>query len=230
MGYSRQRKKPGWRRSSKCVQNAFFRLSSSERNAETPLESILPISILYHHFGWAFASSAKSWVDEGRPIAFKTRFFDFAHYGETKNHPWNRIYQFRFHTTIFGGLSQASKKAGLTKVVRLRSKLVNSTFPIGGIEKTPLDRIQRVRYHTTILGGLYQGAENAGLTKNVQLRWKLVFSSFPIWAKRKKTLWIEFHEVGLTPPFWVGFSQQRKKPGWRRSSNCVQNSFFGLFP
>ena len=212
MGFSKQRKTAGRRRSTNCVQNSFF---------------------------------------------------DFRHHGETKNHPWNRIYQFRFHTTIFGGLSQASKKAGLTKVVRLRSKLVNSTFPIGGIEKTalgsnstrsvsyyyfgwafassaksqvdevppivfktrffdfphrgewkkhPWDRIPRGRFHTTILGELLEAAKKAGLTKVVQLRSKLVFSTFPIGAKRKKTLWIEFHEVGFIRPFWVGFSQQRKMP------------------
>ena len=37
-----------------------------------------------HHFGWAFPSSGKSRVDEGRPIAFKTRFFNFSHLGQTK--------------------------------------------------------------------------------------------------------------------------------------------------
>ena len=180
VGYSKQRKKPGWRRSSKCVQNAFFRLSPSERNAETPLESILPISISYHHFEWAFASSAKSRVDEGRPIAFKTRFFDFPHRGETKKHPWVRIPGGRFHTPIFAGL--------------------------------------------------YQAAENAGLTKVVQLRSKLVLSSFPIGAKRKNTLVIELHEVGFIPPFWVGFSKQRKTPVWPRSCNWVENSFFRVSP
>ena len=280
VGFSKQRKKPGWRRSSNCVQNAFFQLSPSGRSEKTALGSNFTISVSCHHFGWAFPSSGKSRVHKSGPITFKTRFVKFPHRGETKKQPWDRILKFRFHATILCGLFKGAEKAGLTKVVQLRSKLVFSTFPIGAKrkntlwiefhevgfirpfwvgfsqqrkkpgwrrssncvqnlffrlspsgqnEKTPLDRIQRVRYHTTILGGLYQGAENAGLTKNVQLRWKLVFSSFPIWAKRKNTLWIEFHEVGLTPPFWVGFSQQRKKPGWRRSSNCVQNSFFGLF-
>ena len=433
VGFCNQRKKPGWRRSSNSVQNSFFRLSPSRRNEESPLESNLPISVSYHHFCRAFASTAKSRVDEGRPIALKPHFFDFSHrcetkkhtsdriprgrfhttifggllqaaqkagltkfvqlrwklvfssfpigakrkntlgiefheacfippfwvgfskqrktagwrrssncvqnsffdfrhHGETKNHPWNRIYQFRFHTTIFGGLSQASKKAGLTKVVRLRSKLVNSTFPIGGnrkkhpwdriprgrfhstisavllqavqkagltkvvqlrsklvfstfpigakrkstlgsnstslvsyhhfgrafgsseksrvdegrpiafktrfvefphrgeTKKHPWVRIPRGRFHTTIFAGLYQAAENAGLTKVVQLRSKLVLSSFPIGAKRKNTLEIEFHEVGFIPPFWVGFTKERKTPGWRRSSNCVENSFFRVSP
>ena len=281
---SKQRKKPDWRRSSNCVQNAFFQLSPTGQNGKTPLGSNFTISVSCHHFGWAFPSSGKSRVHEGRPIAFKTRFFNFPHRGETKKHPWDRILQFRFHATILGGLFQAAEKAGWTKVDQLRSKRVFSTFPIGakrkntlGIEyynfgfmppfwvgfskqrkkpgvrrssksrvafkmrffnfprrgktkKHPRDRILQFRFYATILGGLFQAAEKAGLTKVVQLRSKRVFSTFPIGAKRKNTLGIEFYNFGFMPPFWVGFSKQRKKPDWRRSSNCVQNAFFQLSP
>ena len=178
MGFSKQRKKPGSRRSSNCFQNAFFRLSPSGRNEKTPFGSNFKISVSCHHFGWAFPSSGKSRVDEGRRIAFETRIFNFPHRGETKKHSWYRILQFRSPATIFGGLFQAAEKAGLTKVVQLRSKRVFSTFPIG--------------------------------------------------EKRKNTLGIEFYNFGFLPPFWVGFSKQRKKPGSRRSSNCVQNAFFQL--
>ena len=332
VGFSKQRRKPGVRRSSNCVQNAFFQLSPSGRNEKTPLGSNFTISVSCHHFGWAFPSSGKSRIDEGSPIAFKTRFFNFPHRGETKKHPWDRILQFRFHATILGGLFQAAEKAGLTKVVQLRSKRVFSTFPIGakrkntlGIEfynygfmppfwvgfskqrkkpggrrstnfvqnaffqlspsgrneKTPLgsnftitvschhlgwafpssgksrvyegrpvafktrffnfphrgetekhpwDRILQLRFHATILGGLFQAVEKAGWTKVDQLRSKRVFSTFPIGAKRKNTLGIEFYNYGFMPPFWFGFSKQQKKPGGRRSSNCVQNAFFQLSP
>ena len=231
VGFSKQRKKPDWRRSSNCVQNAFFQLSPSGRNEKTPLGSNFTISVSCHHFGWAFPSSGKSRIDEGRPIAFKTRFFNFPHRGETKKHPWDRIWQFRFHATILGGLFQAAEKAGLTKVVQLRSKRVFSTFPIGAKrKKNPRDRIWQFRFHATILGGLFQAAEKAGLTKVVQLRSKCVSSTFPVGAKRKNTLGIEFYNFGFMPPFWVGFSKQRKKPDWRRSSNCVQNAFFQLSP
>ena len=120
VGFSKQRKNPCGRRSSNCVQNAFFRLSTSGRNEKTPLRSNSTRSVSYHHFGWAFPSSAKSRVEEGRPIGLKTRFFDFPHRGETKKHPWDRIPRGRFHTTILGGLFQAALKAGLTKVVQLR--------------------------------------------------------------------------------------------------------------
>ena len=332
VGFTKQRKTPGWRSPSNWVENSFFRLSPSEWNEKTLLGSNSTRSVSHHHFGLDLPSSGKSRVDEGVPVGLKTRFVEFPHQGETKKNPWDRIPWGRFHTNIFSALLHAVQKAGLTKVVQLRWKLVSSSFPIGAKrkntlgfefhevafiplfllgftkqrktlgwrrssncvqnsfcrvspsgrnEKTPLgsnstrsvsyhhfcwalpssgkrrvdegrpiafktrfvefphrcetkkhpwDRIPRGRFHTTILGGIYQGAEDAGLTKVVQLRWKLVFSSFPIWANRKNTLGIEFHEVGFTPPFWVGFSQQRKKPGWRRSSNCVQNSFFRLSP
>ena len=178
VGFSKQRKKPDWRRSSNCVQNAFFQLSPSGRNEKTPLGSNFTISVSCHHFGWAFPSSGKSRIDEGRPIAFKTRFFNFPHRGETKKHPWDRILQFRFHATILGGLFQAAEKAGFTKVDQFRSNCVFSIFPIG--------------------------------------------------AKRENPLGIEFYSFGFMPPFWVGFSKQRKKPRSRRSSNCVQNAFFQL--
>ena len=180
VGFSKQRKKPGGRRSSNCVRNAFFQLSPSGRNGKTTLGSNFTISVSCHHFGWAFPSSGKTRIDEGRPIAFKTRFFNFPHRGETKKHPRDRNLQFWFHGTISGGLFQAAEKAGWTKVFELRSKRVFSTFPIG--------------------------------------------------AKRKNNLGIEFYNFGFMPPFWVGFSKQRKNPDWRRSSNCVQNAFFQLSP
>ena len=180
VGFSKQRKNTCWRRASNCVANAFFGLSQSGRNENTPLESNSTWSVLYHHFGWAFPSSVKTLVDEGHPIVFKTRSFNFPNRGQTKRHPWDRIPRGRFHTTILAGLFQAAQKPLLTKVLQLRSKRVFSTFPIG--------------------------------------------------AKRKDTLGIEFHDVGFIPPFWVGFSKQRKNTCWRRSSNCVQIAFFRLSP
>ena len=116
----------------------FFRLSPSGRNEKTPLGSNSTTSVSYHHFEWAFPSRAKSRVDERRPIAFRTRFFDFPYREETKKHPWDRIPLGRFHTTILSGLFQAGQKAGLTNVVQLRSKRVFSTFPIGAKRKNTL--------------------------------------------------------------------------------------------
>ena len=244
VGFSKQRKKPGWRRSSNCVQNAFFQLSPSGRSEKTALGSNFTISVSCHHFGWAFPSSGKSRVHESGPISFKTRFVKFPHRGETKKtalgsnfkisvschhfgwafpsrgksrvhesgpiafktrfvkfphreetkkQPWDRILKFRFHATILGGLFQAAEKAGLTKVVQLRSKRVFSTFPIlVRQKKQPWDRILKFRFHATILGGLFQAAEKAGFTKVVQLRSKRVLLNFPIGGKRKNSLGIEF--------------------------------------
>ena len=138
VGFSKQRKKPGSRRSSNCFQNAFFQLSPSVRNEKKPLGSNFTISVSCHHFGWVFRSSGRSRVYKGPPIAFKMRFFNFPRRGETKKHPWDRILKFRFHATILGGLIQAAEKAGLTKVVQLRSKLVFSTIPIGAKRKNTL--------------------------------------------------------------------------------------------
>ena len=332
VGFSKQRKKPGGRRSTNYVQNAFFQLSPSGRNEKTPLGSNFTISFSCHHFGWVFRSSGRSRMYEGRPISFETRFFNFPHRGETKKHPRDRILQFQLHGTISGGLFQAAEKTGFTKVVQLRSKRVFSTCPIGAKrkntlviefynfgfmaqfrvgfskqrkkpggrrstnyvqnaffqlspsgrnEKTPLgsnftisvschhfgwafpssgksrvhegrpiafkarflnfpsrgetkkhprDRILQFRFHRTISGGLFQAAEKAGWTKVDQLRSKSVFSTFPIGAKRKNTLGIEFYNFVFMPPFWVGFSKQRKKPDVRRSSNFVRNAFFQLSP
>ena len=222
------------------------------------------ISVSCHHFGWAFPSSGKSRVHESGPIVFKTRFVKFPHWGETKKQAWDRILQFRFHATTLGGLFQAAQNAGVTKVVEFRSKRVFSIFPIGAKRKNSLgieftisvschhfgwafpssgksrvhesgpivfktrfvkfphwgetkkqawDRILQFRFHATILGGLFQGAQNAGVTKVVEFRSKRVFSIFPIGAKRKNSLGIEFTNFGFIPPFWVGYSKQRKKPG-----------------
>ena len=138
VGFSKQRKKPGSRKWSNCVQNAFCLITPSGGNDKTPLGSNFKISVSCHHFVWAFPSSGKSRVDEGPPIAFKTRFFNFPHRDEAKKHPWDRILQFRFNATILGGLFQAAEKAGFTKVVQSRSKRVLLNFPIGGKRKNTL--------------------------------------------------------------------------------------------
>ena len=180
MGFSKQGKKPGWRTSSNCVQNAFFRLSPSGRNERKNL------SIEIHEVGFI----PPFWV----------------------------------------GFSKQGKKPGW----RTSSNCVQNAFfrlsPSGRNETTPLGSIPLGRFHTTILSGLFQAEQKAGLTNVVQLRSKRVFSTFPIGAKRKNTLRIEFLEVGFIPSFWVGFSKQCKKSGWRTSSNYVQNAFFRLSP
>ena len=169
-----------------------FRLSPSGRNEKTPLGSNSTRSVSYHHFEWAFPSRAKSRVDERRPIAFKTRFFDFPHRGETKKHPRDRIPQSRFHATILSGLFQAGAKSRVDERRPIAFKTRFFDFPHRGeTKKHHWDRIPRSRFHTTILSGLFQAGQKAGLTNVVQLRSRRVFSTFPIGAKRKNTLGIE---------------------------------------
>ena len=119
-------------------KRAFSTVLIGRNDKNNDLGSNSTRSVSYHHFEWAFPSRAKSRVDERRPIAFKTRFFDFPHRDETKKIPWDRIPGGRFHSTILSGLFQAEQKAGLTNVVQLRSKRVFLTFPIGAKRKNTL--------------------------------------------------------------------------------------------
>ena len=121
-----------------AFKTPFFNFSHLDQTKKTAVRSNFTISVSCHHLVWAFPSSGKSRVDEGRPIAFKTRFFNFPHRGEAKKQPWDRILQFRFHATILCGLFQAAEKAGFTKVVQSRSKRVLLNFPIGGKRKNSL--------------------------------------------------------------------------------------------
>ena len=273
------------RRSSNCVQNAFFQLSPSGRNVEKhPWDRILQFRFMPPFWVGFGKQRKKPDETEGRPIAFQTRFFNFPHRGETKKHPWDRILQFRFmppfwvgfskqrkkpdetegrpiafKTRFFNfphrgetlkntlgiefynfgfmppfwvGFSKQRKKPALTKVVQLRSKRVFSTFPIGAKRKnTSWDRILQFRFHATILAGLFQAAEKCRIDEGRSIAFKTRFFNFPHRGETlKNTLGIEFYNFGFMPPFWVGFSKQRKKPDWRRSSNCVQNAFFQLSP
>ena len=220
-GFTKERKTPGWRKTSNCVENSFFRVSPYGRNEKTPFGSNSTRSVSHHHFGWAFPSSAKSRVDEGRPIAFKTRFLDFSHRSETKKTPLgsNSTRSVSYHHFGWDFPSSAKRRFDVGRPIALKIRFLD--FPHWGeTKKHPLDRITRGRFHTTIFGGLFPAAQNSGLTKVVQLRLKLVLWRFPIGAKRNNTLGIEFHEVGFIPPFWMGFTKPRKTPGWRRSSNC----------
>ena len=131
VGFSKQRKKPNWRISSKLSSKRVFRLSSSGRNEKTPLGWNCTRSVSYHYFGWAFPSSAKSRIDEYRQNLVQNAFFDFPHRGETKKHRWDRNPRGRFHTTILGWLFQEAQKAELTNIVKIEFKTRFSTFPIG---------------------------------------------------------------------------------------------------
>ena len=121
-----------------AFKTRFFNFPYRGEAKKQPWDRIFAISVSCHHFGWAFPSSGKSRVHESGPISFKTRFVKFPHRGETKKQPFDRILKFRFHATILCGLFQAAEKAGLTKVLQLRSKRVFSTFPIGAKRRNSL--------------------------------------------------------------------------------------------
>ena len=135
------------------------------------------------------------------------------------------FYNFGFMPPFWVGFSSSGKsRVHESGPIAFKTRFVK--FPHRGeMKKQPWDRILKFRFHATILCGLFQAAEKGGLTKVVQLRSKCVFSTFPIGAKRKNSHGIEFYNFGFMPPFWVGFSKQRKKPGSRKCSNCVQNAF-----
>ena len=168
VGFSKQRKKPGWRRSSICVQNAFFQLFPSwPDKKKTAVRSNFTISVSCHHFGWAFPSSRKSRGWRRSCNCVQNAFFQlFPSWPDKKNSRGIKFYNFSFMPPFWVGFSKQRKKPRLTKVVQLRSKRVFSTFPIlARQKKQPWDQILQFQFHATILGGLFQAAEKAGLTK-----------------------------------------------------------------
>ena len=210
----------------KLSSKRVFRLSPSVRNEKTPLGLNCTRSVSYHHFGWAFPSSAKSRIDEYRQIEFKTRFSTFPIGAKRKNTLGIKIHEVGFHTTILGGLFQAAQKVELTNIVKLRSKLVFRHSLSWRNEKTPLGSKSKrsVSYHH--FGWAFPSSAKSRIDEYRQIEFQTRFSTFPIGAKRKYTLGIKIQEVGFIPLFWVGFSKQRKMPNWRISSNWVQKAFF----
>ena len=202
------------------------------RNEKTPLGSNSKRSVSYHHFEWAFPSRAKSRVDERRPIAFITRFFDFPRRGETKKHPWDRIPRGRFHTTILSGLFQAGQKAGLMNVIQLRSKRVFFDFPHRGEKKKhPWDRFPPRRpFHTTILSGLFQAGQKAGLMNVIQLRSKRVFFDFPHRGETKKHPWDRIPRGRFHTTILSGLFQAVQKAGLTNVVQFRSRRVFSTFP
>ena len=230
VGFSKQGKKPGWRTSSNCVQNELVRLSPSGRNEKTPLRSNSTRSVTYHHFEWAFPSRAKSRVDERRPIGFKRICLTFPIWAKWKNTLKIEFHEVGFIPPFWVGFSKQGKKPGW----RTSSYCAQNAFfrfsPWGRNEKTPLgsNSTGSVSYHH--FEWAFPSRAKSRVDERRPIGFKRIFLTFPIGAKWKNTLKIEFHEVGFIPPFWVGFSKQGKKPGWRTSSYCAQNAFFRFSP
>ena len=215
----------------------FFRLSPSGRNEKTPLGSNSTRSVSYHHFEWAFPSMAKSRVDERRPIAFKTRFFDFPHRGERKKHPWDRIPRGRFHTIILSRLFQAGQKPGLTNVVQLRSKRVFSTLPIGGERKNTLRNEFHEVGHTTILSGLYHHFEwafpsraKSRVDERRPIAFKTRFFDFPHRGETKQHPWDRIPRGRFHTTILSGLFQAGQKAGLTNVVQLRSKRVFSTFP
>ena len=165
------------------------------------------ISVSCHHFGWAFPSSAKSRVDEGRSISFKMRFFDFLRWGETKKNFWDRILQFRFHATILGGLFQVAQKAGLTKVVQLHSKRVFSTFSIGAKRKYTIWIDFTISVSCHHFGWAFPSSTKSRVDESHSIAFKMRFFDFPHRGETKKHPWDRILQFRLHATILGGFSK-----------------------
>ena len=197
---------------------------------KTPLGSNSTRSVSYDHFGWAFPSSAKSRVDEGRPIAFKTRFFDFPHRGKTKKHPWIEFYEFGIIPPFWESFWKQRKKPGW----RRSSNCVQNSFfrrsHSGRNEKTPFGSNSTRSVSYDHFGWAFRSSAKSRVDEGRPIAFKTRFFDFPHRGKTKKHPWIKFNEFVIIPPFWEGFTKERKTPGWRKTSNCVENSFFRVSP
>ena len=171
VGFSKQRKKPVDEGRPFAFKTRFFNFSHLGQTKKTAVRSNFTISISCHHFGWAFPSSGKSRHDQGRPIAFKTRFFNFSHLGQTKKTAVGSNFTNSVSCHHFGWAFPSSGKSRVDEGRPIAFKTLFFNFPHRGeAKKQPWDRILQFRFHPTILGGLFQAAEKAGFTKVVQLR------------------------------------------------------------
>ena len=212
VGFSKQRKKPGSRRSSNCVQNAFFQLFPSWPDKKNSR------GIKFYNFGFmppfwvGFSKQRKKPGLRRSSNCVQNAFFQlFPSWPDKKNSRGIKFYNFSFMPPFWVGLSKQRKKPGWRRSSICLQNAFFQLFPSWpDKKKQPWDQILQFQFHATILCGLFQAAEKAGLTKVVQLRSKCVFSTFFIGAKRKNSLGIEFYNFGFMPPFWVGFSKQRK--------------------
>ena len=232
VGFSKQRKKPGWRRSSNCVQNAFFStFPILARQKKQPWDQILKFRFHDTILGGLFQAAEKAGFTKVVQLRSKRVLLNFPIGGKRKNSLGIEFYNFGFMPPFWVGFSKQRKKPGWQRSSNCVQNAFFQLFPSWpDKKKTAVGSNFTISVPCHHFGWVFQAAEKAGFTKVVQLRSKRVLLNFPIGGKRKNSLGIEFYNFGFMPPFWVGFSKQRKKPGWQRSSNCVQNAFFQLFP
>ena len=203
----------------------FFNFPHRGEAKKQPWDRILQFRFHATILGGLFQAAEKAGFTKVVQLRSKRVLLNFPIGGNEKT-PLGSDFTISVSCHHFGWAFPSSAKRWGNEGRRIPFKTRFFNFPHRGeAKKQPWDRILQFRFHATILGGLFQAAQNAGVTKVVEFRSKRVFSTFPIGAKRKNSLGIEFYNFGFMPPFWVGFSKQRKKPGSRKWSNCVQNAF-----
>ena len=203
----------------------FFNFPHRGEAKKQPWDRILQFRFHATILGGLFQAAEKAGFTKVVQLRSKRVLLNFPIGGNEKT-PLGSNFKISFSCHHFGWAFPSSAKRWGNEGRRIPFKTRFFNFPHRGeAKKQPWDRILQFRFYATILGGLFQAAQNAGVTKVVEFRSKRVFSTFPIGAKRKNSLGIEFYNFGFMPPFWVGFSKQRKKPGSRKWSNCVQNAF-----
>ena len=182
-------------------------------------------SVSYPYFCWALPSSGKRRVDEGRPIAFKTRFVEFPHRGETKKHPCDRIPRGQFHTTILGGIFEAAQNAGFDQGRPIGLKTRFFEFPHWGeTKKHPCDQIPQGRFHTTILGGL---AFTSSAKRRVD---EGRFFDFPHRGETKKHPWDRIPRGRFHTPIFAGLYQAAENAGLTKIVQLRSKLVLSSFP
>ena len=179
----------------------------------------------------AFCAAGKSppkMVVWSRPRGIRSKgcFFVSPRWGNSKKRFFNAIGR-PSSTRLFALLAKAQQKWWYeTDLVEFDPKGVFLFRPDGETRQnefsTQLDDLGQ----TGVLRCLENPTQNGGMKPTSWNSITRVFFRFVSWPDKKNSRGIKFYNFGFMPPFWVGFSKQRKKPGWRRSSNCVQNAFF----
>ena len=216
VGFSKQRKKPGSRKWSNCVQNAFFQLSPSGRSEKTALGSNFTISVSCHHFGWAFPSSGKSRVDEGLPIAFKTRFFNFSHLGQTKKTAVGSNFKISVSCHHFGWAFPSSGKSRVDegRPIAFKTRFFNFSH-LGQTKKTAVgsNSISVSCHH---FGWALPSSGKSRVDEGRPIAFKMRFFNFPDRGEAKKQPWDRILQFRFHATILSGLFQAAEKAGFTK--------------
>ena len=138
VGFSKQRKSRVHKSGPIAFKTRFVKFPHRGETKKHRWDRILKFRFHATILGGLFQAAEKPGLTKVVQLRSKRVFSTFPILARQKKQPWDQILQFRFHATILCGLFQAAEKAGLTKVVELRSKRVFSTLPIGAKLKNSL--------------------------------------------------------------------------------------------